>query len=85
MRNLSDVLRKASDSLGRSNPRTAGAGWLLEDLRPGVRTEPEVERLVGATAGATATDQIPAYAPLIEEWGQRHEHADRRTLSCLIL
>jgi urease accessory protein len=44
-----------------------------------VRAEPEVERLVEATAGLTGTDQIPAYgAPLIEEWGQRHELADRR-------
>jgi hypothetical protein len=68
VRNLSDVLRKASDSLGRSNPRTAGAGWPLEDLRPGVRTESEVERLVGATAGRAVTDQIPAYAPLIKDW-----------------
>ena len=135
VRTLSDVLRKASDSLGRSYLRTAGAVWPLDDLRDhaggvwcravvlgataaeagltadelarlvayedvqtvvaaalklqpfdptqavtwAVRAEPEVERLVGATAGCTATDQIPAYgAPQIEEWGQRHELADRR-------
>ena len=135
VRTLSDVLRKASDSLGRSYLRTAGAVWPLDDLRDhsggvwcravvlgataaeagltadelarlvayedvqtvvaaalklqpfdptqavtwAVRAEPEVERLVGATARCTATDQIPAYgAPQIEEWGQRHELADRR-------
>jgi urease accessory protein len=135
VRTLSDVLRKASDSLGRSYLRTGGAVWPLDPLRHhqdgvwcravvlgavaaeaglaadevarlvayedvqtviaaalklqpfdpseavawAVRAEPEVERLVGATAGLTGTDQIPAYgAPLIEEWGQRHELADRR-------
>jgi urease accessory protein len=135
VRTLSDVLRRASDSLGRSYLRTAAGVWPLPDLRDhrngvwcravvvgavaaeaglgadelarlvayedvqtvlaaalklqpfdptravgwAVGAEPEVERLVGATAGCTATDQIPAYgAPLIEEWGQRHELADRR-------
>ena len=135
VRTLSDVLRKASDSLGRSYLRTAGAVWPLDALRGhqdgvwcrpvvlgaaaaeaglaadelarlvafedvqtviaaalklqpfdpsravtwAVQAEPEVERLVGATAGVTTTDQIPAYsAPLIEEWGQRHDHATRR-------
>jgi urease accessory protein len=131
VRTLSDVLRKASDSLGRSHLRTAGEVWPLDDLRDhpngvrcravvvgataaeaglaadelarlvacqdvaaalklqpfdptqavtwAVRAEPEVERLVGATAGCIATDQIPAYGvPLIEAWGQRHELADRR-------
>jgi urease accessory protein len=135
VRTLSDVLRKASDSLGRSYLRTAGDVWALDDLRDppngawcravvlgaaaaeaglaadelarlvgyedvqtviaaalklqpfdptqavtwAVRAEPEVERLVGAIARCIATDQIPAYgAPLIEEWGQRHELADRR-------
>jgi urease accessory protein len=131
VRTLSDVLRRASDSLGRSYLRTAGGVWPLADLREhqqgvwcravvvgavaaeaglaadelarlvayedvqtvlaaavklqpfdptqAVAAEPEVERLVGETAGCTATDQIPAYgAPLIEEWGQRHELADRR-------
>jgi urease accessory protein len=44
-----------------------------------VRAEAEVERLVGDTAGLTATEQIPAHgAPLVEEWGQRHELATRR-------
>jgi len=135
VRTLSDVLRRASDSLGRSYLRTAGAVWPLEALRDhqdgvwcravvlgavaaeaglaaddlarlvayedvqtviaaalklqpfdpsravtwALQAEPEVERLVGATARCIATDQIPAYgAPLIEEWGQRHELADRR-------
>ena len=135
VRTLSDVLRTASDLLGRSYLRTAGAVWPLDDLTDhqdgvwcravvlgataaeaglaadelarlvayedvqtviaaalklqpfdpsravtwAVQAEPEVERLAGATAGLTATDQIPAYgAPLIEEWGQRHEFATRR-------
>ena len=135
VRTLSDVLRRASDSLGRSYLRTAGAVWPLDELRDhqngvwcrpvvlgavaaeaglaadelarlvayddvqtvlaaalklepfdpsqavrwAVCAEPQVERLVGTTAGCIATDQIPAYgAPLIEEWGQRHELADRR-------
>ena len=135
VRTLSDVLRNASDSLGRSYLRTAGAVWPLDDLRDhqdgvwcravvlgaaaaeaglaadelarlvayedvqtviaaalklqpfdpsravtwAVRAEAEVERLVGDTAGLTATEQIPAHgAPLIEEWGQRHELATRR-------
>jgi urease accessory protein len=33
VRTLSDVLRNASDSLGRSYLRTAGAVWPLDDLR----------------------------------------------------
>jgi urease accessory protein len=33
VRTLSDVLRKASDSLGRSYLRTAGAVWPLDDLK----------------------------------------------------
>jgi urease accessory protein len=135
VRTLSDVLRKASDSLGRSYLRTGGAVWPLDPLRNhrdgvwcravvlgavaaeaglaadelarlvayedvqtvigaalklqpfdptqavtwAVQAKPEVERLVGATAGLTGPDQIPAYgAPLIEEWGQRHELTDRR-------
>ena len=44
-----------------------------------VRAEAEVERLVGDTAGLTGIEQIPAHgAPLVEEWGQRHELATRR-------
>jgi urease accessory protein len=135
VRTLSDVLRNASDSLGRSYLRTATAVWPLDALRDhsdgiwcrpvvigaaaaeaglapdelarlvayddvqtviaaalklrpfdpsravgwAVQAEPEVERLVAATTGLTATAEIPAYgAPLIEEWGQRHERADRR-------
>ena len=135
VRTLSDVLRNASDSLGRSYLRTAGAVWPLADLRGhrdgvwcravvigasaaeaglaadelarlvayedvqtviaaalklqpfdpsravtwAVRAEAEVERLVDDTAGLTGAEQIPAHgAPLIEEWGQRHELATRR-------
>ena len=135
VRTLSDVLRNASDSLGRSYLRTAGAVWPLAELRQArggvwcrgvvlgataaeaglgadelarlvayeevqtvvgaalklspfdpsravawaVAAEPEVERLVGATAGLTATGQIPAYgAPQVEEWGQRHADTERR-------
>ena len=135
VRTLSDVLRNASDSLGRSYLRTAMAVWPLDILyeangrvwcRPVVlgataaeaglsagelarlvgfedvqavlsaalklqpfdpsqavgwaaQAEPEVERLVDRVAGLTGTEQIPAYgAPLIEEWGQRHHHAERR-------
>jgi urease accessory protein len=44
-----------------------------------VGAEAEAERLVMAAAGLTGTDEIPAHgAPLIEEWGQRHDIADRR-------
>lgn len=135
VRTLSDVLRNASDSLGRSYLRTAGAVWPLDALKNhrdgvwcravvlgavaaeaglaadelarlvayedvqtvvaaalklqpfdpsqavswAVGAEPEVERLVEDTAGLTATGRIPAHgAPLIEEWGQRHELATRR-------
>ena len=135
VRTLSDVLRTASDSLGRSYLRTARAVWDLDPrqhanggvwCRPVVlgataaeaglsaeelarlvgfedvqtviaaalklqpfdpsqavawaaQAEPEVEQLVDRVAGLTGTDQIPAYgAPLIEEWGQRHFHAERR-------
>jgi urease accessory protein len=135
VRTLSDVLRTASDSLGRSYLRTARAVWPLDTLheanggvwcRPVVlgataaeaglsadelarlvgfedvqtviaaalklqpfdpsqavawaaQAEPEVEQLVDRVAGLIGTDEIPAYgAPLIEEWGQRHSHAERR-------
>jgi urease accessory protein len=115
VRTLSDVLRNASDSLGRSYLRTAMAVWPLDilyeangrvlarlvgfedvqavlsaalKLQPfdpsqavgwAAQAEPEVERLVDRVAGLTGTEQIPAYgAPLIEEWGQRHHHAERR-------
>ncbi len=41
--------------------------------------EHEVEQLVDRVAGLTGTEQIPAYgAPQIEEWGQRHQSAERR-------
>jgi urease accessory protein len=135
VRTLSDVLRNASGSLGRSYLRTAAAVWPLDTLREthggvwcrpvvlgatgaearisaaelarlvafedvqtvlsaalklepfdpvqavvwATQAEPEVEQLVGRVAGLTGTDQIPAYgAPLVEEWGQRHHHAERR-------
>jgi urease accessory protein len=135
VRTLSDVLRNASDSLGRSYLRTAATVWpidalhqanggvwcrpvvlgataasagisapelarlvafedvqtvlsaalKLEPFDPGqavawaAAAQPEVEELVDRVAGLTGTDQIPAYgAPLIEEWGQRHQHAERR-------
>lgn len=135
VRTLSDVLRSASDSLGRSYLRTAAAVWALDELRSSpngawcrgvvlgataaeagltaaelarlvgfedvqtvlaaalklqpfdpslavawaAQAEPEVEQLVDRVAGLTGTEQIPAYgAPLIEEWGQRHSHAERR-------
>ena len=135
VRTLSDVLRDASDSLGRSYLRTAAAVWPLEELHRANRgvwcravvlgataaeaglsaaelarvvgfedvqtvlaaalklqpfdpsaavawaaqAEPEVERLVDAVAGLTETEQIPAYgAPLVEQWGQQHQYAERR-------
>ena len=135
VRTLSDVLRNASDSLGRSYLRTAAAVWPLDPLqeahggvwcRPVVLgataaearisaaelarligfedvqtvlsaalklepfdpsqavawaalAEPAVESLVDRVARLTRTEQIPAYgAPLIEEWGQRHQLAERR-------
>jgi urease accessory protein len=135
VRTLSDVLRNASDSLGRSYLRTAAAVWPLDALQeanggvwcrpvvlgttaaearisavelarlvgfedvqtvlsavlklepfdPGqavswaAQAEPEVEQLIDRVAGLTGTEQIPAYgAPLIEEWGQLHQHARRR-------
>ena len=41
--------------------------------------EGEVEDLVRRIGSLTTTAEIPAYAaPLIEEWGQRHHHAERR-------
>jgi urease accessory protein len=135
VRTLSDVLRNASDLLGRSYLRTAGAVWPLDALhqtnggvwcRPVVlgataaeaglsaaelarvvgfedvqtvvaaalklqpfdpslavawaaQSEPEVEQLVDRVAGLTGTEQIPAYgAPLVEQWGQQHQYAERR-------
>ena len=135
VRTLSDVLRDASESLGRSYLRTAGEVWSLDQLRSAhqgvwcravvvgatgaeaglsadelarlvgfddvqtvvaaalklkpfdpsqavawvAEAEPEVERLVDRVAGLTGTEQIPAYgAPQIEEWGQRHQSAERR-------
>jgi urease accessory protein len=135
VRTLSDVLRNASDSLGRSYLRTARAVWPLDMLQEANRgvwcrpvvlgataaeaglsaaelarlvgfedvqavisaalklqpfdpsqavawaaeAEPEVERLVDRVADLTGTEQIPAYgAPQIEEWGQRHQFAERR-------
>jgi len=42
-------------------------------------TEGEVEELVRRVSPLTTSAEIPAYgAPLIEEWGQRHRHAERR-------
>ena len=135
VRTLSDVLRDASESLGRSYLRTAGEVWSLADLRSArdgvwcravvlgatgaeaglsadelarlvgfedvqtvvaaalklkpfdpsqavawvAQAEPQVEQLVDRVAGLTGTEQIPAYgAPQIEEWGQRHQFAERR-------
>ena len=47
-------------------------GWAAQ-------AEREVEQLVDRVAGLSRVEQIPAYgAPLIEEWGQRHQHAERR-------
>jgi urease accessory protein len=43
------------------------------------QAEREVEQLVDRVAVLSRVGQIPAYgAPLIEEWGQRHSHAERR-------
>ncbi len=133
VRTLSDALREASDLLGRSYRRTAGAVWDLGSLDPrrhwcravvlgataavaglsaadvarlvgfedvqtvisaalkllpfdpsqGVRWSvaagDEVERLVERVRALTTTAEIPAYsAPQIEEWGQRHQHTERR-------
>ena len=135
VRTLSDVLRDASESLGRSYLRTAGEVWSLAGLRSArdgvwcravvlgatgaeaglsahelarlvgfedvqtvvaaalklkpfdpsqavawvAQAEAEVEQLVDRVAGLTGIEQIPAYgAPQIEEWGQRHQFAERR-------
>jgi urease accessory protein len=57
VRTLSDVLRNASDSLGRSYLRTAGAVWPLDDLRDhqdGVWCRPVVAGAAAAEAGLAA-------------------------------
>ena len=59
VRTLSDVLRNASDSLGRSYLRTAGAVWPLEDLkdhRDGVWCRAVVLGAATAEAGLSAAE-----------------------------
>ena len=56
---------------------------LSRSTQPGCRraaqAEREVEQLVDRVAGLSRVEEIPAYgAQLIEEWIQRHSHAERR-------
>ncbi len=51
----------------------------VQSVRWSAQVAPEVEAMVDRVADLTDAAGLPAWsAPLVEEWGQRHERAERR-------